>query len=110
MAERYNLAATPFLFPEGEFKGHLKGVTFKATSKADTKQWFTINCGQFERAFRKLIPRGLAHEAIATLLRGDDIAFPGSYLKEQFEGGFNYEWSTVQFEPDPSICPSPNLN
>jgi hypothetical protein len=76
----YNLAATPFLFPEGEFKGELKGVTFVATSKADTKQWFTINCGQFETAFSKLIPAGLAKEIIAVLTRGNDIEFPGLRL------------------------------
>ena len=54
MKETYKLTATPFLVPEGEFEGELNGVTFAATSPADTKQWFTINCGQFGDSFSNL--------------------------------------------------------
>jgi hypothetical protein len=109
MKETYNLAAIPFLFSDGEFKGHLKGVTFIATSTTDTKQWFTINCGQFETAFCKLIPSTLAKEIIAVLIRGDGIEFPGLYQKEQFDHGFNYEWSPVHFERAPLIGPGHSM-
>ncbi|MDP9050489.1 MAG: hypothetical protein M3O31_07160 [Acidobacteriota bacterium] len=109
MKETYNLVAIPFLFPDGEFKGHLKGVTFIATSTTDSKQWFTSNFRQFETAFSKLIPPGLAKEMVAALIRGDGIVFPRLYQKQQFDRGFNYEWSPFHFELAPSIGPGHGL-
>ena len=103
MAETYNLAATPFLFPEGEFKGRLKGVSFRATSATGTKNWFAINCGQFPRVFRKLIPSESADEIMIALMQGEGTEFPGLYQMEQFDHGFHYEWSPVYFEVDPSL-------
>ena len=90
MSETYALAATPLLFPHGEFEGKLKGVTFTATSPADIKQWFAVNCGQFEQAFARLVPATLAQEMIAELIRGDNLAVPGLYLERQFNSGFIY--------------------
>ena len=92
---RYMLSAKPSLISEGEFKGELRGVAFIATCSTKTMQWFTINCGQFERAFSKLIPHRLAKEVVDTLTRGEDIKFPGLYEQEQFGGGFHYEWPPV---------------
>lgn len=108
MAETYKLAARPFIFPEGPFKGKLKGVIFIATSPTHTNQWFMINCGQFGDCFSKLIPlipHKLVKEIMAALIRGDDVEFPGLYLKEQFDRRFNYEGSPVRFEAPDSYVP-----
>jgi hypothetical protein len=90
MKETYTLTATPFLFPEGEFEGELNGVTFTATSPTNTKRWFTVNCGQFGNSFANLVPRELAEEITASLTRGDEVDFPGTYENQQLKGGFDY--------------------
>ncbi|NYF91488.1 hypothetical protein HDF08_003590 [Edaphobacter lichenicola] len=95
MIGTYKLSAKPSLFFEGEFKGELRGVAFLATCSTETMQWFSINCGQFERAFSMLMPRRFATEMVDTLTRGEDIEFPGLYEQEQFGCGFHYEWSPV---------------
>jgi hypothetical protein len=95
MIGTYKLSAKPSLFSEGEFKGELRGVAFIATSSTETMEWFTINCGQFERAFSMLMPHKFATEMVVTLTRGEDIEFPGLYEQEQFGCGFNYEWLPV---------------
>jgi hypothetical protein len=105
MTETYKLAAKPFLLPEGPFKGKLKGVTFRVTSSTNTKQWFSINCGQFGDCFAKLTPHVPAKEIVAALSNGDDVEFPGIYQEEQFNRGFVYELSPVRFEPSPSYLP-----
>lgn len=84
----YTLLAAPILFTHGQFKGKLKGVTFSAISSEDTKQWLTINCGQFQRSFSKLIPASLAEQMVDALTRGDNVEFPGLYQEEQFVDGF----------------------
>jgi hypothetical protein len=89
----YKLSAKPSRISEGEFKGELQGVAFTAKCPTETMQWFAINCGQFERAFSKLIPHRLATEIVDTLTRGQDIEFPGLYQQEQFGRGFHSEWS-----------------
>jgi hypothetical protein len=91
----YKLTAKPSLISEGEFQGELRSVAFIATSPIETMQWFVINCGQFERAFSKLIPRGLATEMVDALTRGEAVEFPGLYQREQFGSGFYYEWFPV---------------
>ena len=109
MTEAYKLAAKPFLFPEGEFQGNLKGVTFVVTSPSDTKQWFTINCGQFSGCFGKLmplLPRQLVKEIVAALINGDEVEFPSLYQEPQFDRGFAYETSPVHFELPPSLVPA----
>jgi hypothetical protein len=88
--ETYRLLATPLLFPEGEFEGKLKSITFTAISPSNTKQWCTLNCGQFGGFFSKLVPSKLAGEMLASLKRGDNIDFPGVYQGSQFDGGFAY--------------------
>jgi hypothetical protein len=95
MIGTYKLTAKPSLISEGEFKGELRCVAFIATSPTETMQWFAINCGQFERAFSKLIAHRLATEIVDTLTRGEDIEFPGLYKQEQFGRGFHSEWPPV---------------
>jgi hypothetical protein len=97
----FKLSAKPSLISDGQFKGELQGVEFIASSTTETMHWHAINCGQFEQAFSKLIPQQLATETVETLARGEDIEFPGSYRREQFDGGFHYEWSPV-FSHSPS--------
>jgi hypothetical protein len=93
MTAEYQLIAIPSLIAEGQFEGELKGITFLAVSPTDRIQWFAINCGQFERAFCKLIPTKLTEMIFAALLCGDEVEFPGRYRKDQFDGGFHYVWS-----------------
>ena len=95
MAEIYKISAAPTLFPEGEYQGKLKSVTFTAVSANDTRQWFAKNCGQFELAFRKIMPNGLANVIAAALINGDDVELPGLYREHQFEQGFLFEWSPI---------------
>jgi len=93
--ETYKLIAKPSPISEGRFKGELRSVAFTATSATETVRWSVINCGQFERAFSKIISRGLAAEMVDALVRGEDIEFPGEYQRTQFDGGFHYEWAPV---------------
>ncbi|MGA1982128.1 MAG: hypothetical protein ABSG84_06620 [Acidobacteriaceae bacterium] len=97
MADTYRIAAAPLLFTEGAHKGRLSGVTFTATSATDAREWFTINCGQFEDAFTRLMSRARARTIVAALMEGDRTEFPGFYTEDQFSGGFVYEWSPVHF-------------
>lgn len=97
MAESYRISAVPLLFTEGDHTGRLNGVTFTATSATDMREWFTINCGQFEDGFTKLMRRSLAKVIVASLMEGDTVELPGTYLAEQFATGFVYEWSPVHF-------------
>jgi hypothetical protein len=58
-------------------------------------RWFAIDCGQFERAFNKLIPKRLATEMVDALRRGECVEFPGLYQENQFGRGFHYDWLPV---------------
>jgi hypothetical protein len=104
--ETYTISAKPLLFSEGEHKRKLNGVSFTAVTGTHTRDWFAINCGQFERAFTRLMPHSHANEIVAALLDGEDVTFPGLYREEQFDRGFCYEWSTVHFFVPLSIDPS----
>jgi len=97
MAESYRISATPLLYREGKHKGQLNGVTFRATSENDIREWFTINCGQLEDAFTQLMSRGRARAIVAGLMEGDVVELPGLYVEEQFRRGFVYEWSCADF-------------
>jgi len=93
----YRLSAKPYLTAEGEFKGHLEGVLFTATSSTRVRQWFAISCGQLEKDFRALVPQELAVEMMAALNQGADINFPDSFQQEQLDRSFHYEGSPVHF-------------
>jgi hypothetical protein len=95
MAEVYRITATPTLYTEGEYRGKLKSVIFNAVSQNDTRQWFAKNCGHFEDAFAKIMPAIPAHSLVETLMRGDEVEFPGIYLEYQFAQGFLFEWSPI---------------
>jgi hypothetical protein len=97
MADTYKISAAPLLFTAGEHKGRLNGVTFTATSATASREWFTINCGQFEDAFTKLMSRSRARTIVAALMEGDRMELPGLYSEDQFGRGFVYEWSPVHF-------------
>jgi hypothetical protein len=101
MAETYKISAVPVLYSTGDFKGKLKGVSFTAASPMDTKEWFGANCGQFELAFSKIMPRSLAQAIVASLMHGDDVELPGLYYEYQFERGFLFEWSPVYLVAPP---------
>ena len=101
MHGNYRISATPLLFAEGSFKGKLKGVSFTAASGDDTKEWFANNCGQFELAFSRIMPRKLAQALVAALVHGDDVELPGLYGLAEFESGFVFEWSPVHFVVSP---------
>jgi len=103
LGETYKISARPLLFSEGEHEGRLNGVTFTAASSTDTREWFAINCGQFEGAFIRLMPRSRAKTIVATLLEGEEIELPGLYQEEQFHRGFSFEWWPVHFIVIPSI-------
>ena len=99
MDTEYKLMATPSLIADGEFKGELKGIWFRAASLSNAQEWFVVNCGQFERAFGKLVPPRLAEAMVAMLTAGQPVDFPQLYHEEQFEGGFHYGWCPVHFAP-----------
>jgi hypothetical protein len=107
MNAKYELLATPCVTTEGEYKGQLKGILFVAQSPTDKMQWFAINCGQFEAAFGQIVCPSVAENIVATLLCGEDVAFPGRYCKKQFDGGFHFAWhkSLPWFKP-----PTPDAN
>lgn len=92
MTGRCRITARPSLISEGEYAGELESVAFVATSATSSKQWFAVNCGQFERSFGKLLSRASATEMVAALTRGECVEFPGRYRKEAFSSGFQYEW------------------
>jgi hypothetical protein len=102
MAATYRISAVPTQFTGGEYKGKLKSITFTATSPNDTREWYAKNCGQFEAAFARIMPRNLARIIIAALANGDSVELPGLYEEEQFERGFLFEWSPIYF-----VIPSP---
>lgn len=104
--ETYTISAKPLLFSEGQHKRKLKGVSFTAVTATHTREWFMINCGQFERSFTPLMPHAHAKAIVAALLEGEEVKFPGLYREEQFDHGFCYEWSTVHFFVPLSIDPS----
>ena len=93
----YRISATPVLYTTGAFKGKLKGVSFTSASPADTHEWYANNCGHFEIAFSRIMPRNLAQVIVASLTQGDEVELPGLYAEQEFEGGFLFEWSPVQF-------------
>jgi hypothetical protein len=95
MTETYRLTAAPSLYPEGEYQGKLKSVTFTATSQNDTRQWFAKNCGQFETAFSKIMLAERARSIVASLMHGDQVDFPGHYREHQFAQGFLFERTPV---------------
>jgi hypothetical protein len=101
MHSEYELLATPYLLHEGQYKGQLKGILFFAQSKTDRMQWFVVNCGQFEIAFSEFLPHGLVGEIMEKLMRGEEVAFPEHYRKEQFDGGFHFAWwgTPARFKP-----------
>jgi hypothetical protein len=92
------LSAKPSLIAEGEYTGELERVAFIATSATSSKQWFVINCGQFESAFGKLLPHGVATEMVDALTRGEGVEFPGMYPPEAFRDGFHYKWSPAPID------------
>jgi hypothetical protein len=102
MKAAYKITASPILFSEGHYKGELRGVAFSATSDSDKRQWLTINCGQFPRSFRDLIPDGSAEAMVAALVRGDSVELPGLHQEEEFAGGFTYIHNGTPVALDPS--------
>jgi len=106
----YRISATPLLFAEGSFRGKLKGVSFTAVSGDDTKEWYANNCGQFELAFSRVMPRRLAQALVVALVHGDDVELPGLYALSEFEGGFVFEWSPVHFVVPPARYPHEALS
>src|SRR5580704_5101454 len=104
MAGTYKISATPLLHAAGDFQGKLKGVSFTAASPNDTLEWFSNNCGQFELAFSRIMPRSLAQVIVASLMHGDDVELPGLYDLSQFENGFIFEWSPVHFVVPPQFA------
>jgi hypothetical protein len=104
MAGTYKISATPLIHSTGDFKGKLKGVSFTAVSPANTIEWFSNNCGQFELAFSRIMPRCLAQVIVASLMHGDDVELPGFYEESQFESGFIFEWSPVHFVVPPQFA------
>ena len=101
----YKLSALPLLITEGQFKGQLRSVAFRATSSAETMQWFAINCGQFEEFFSQLVSHRFATRTVDTLTRGQGVEFPGLYQKKQFDSGFHNRWSPIFAD---LFCPLPN--
>ena len=67
-------------------------------------EWFSNNCGQFELAFSRIMPRSLAHVIVASLMHGDDVEFPGFYDESQFESGFIFEWTPVHLVVPPQFA------
>ncbi len=104
MAGSYRISATPLLHSAGNFKGKLKGVSFTAASPAQTHEWYSNNCGQFELVFSRIMPASLARVMVAALMHGDDVEFPSLYDESQFEGGFLFEWSPVHFVRPPQLA------
>jgi hypothetical protein len=104
MAGTYRISATPLLHAVGPFKGKLKGVSFTAASPAQTHEWYSNNCGQFELAFSKIMPASLARIIVASLMHGDDVEFPGLYQEAEFECGFLFEWSPVHLVVPPRLA------
>lgn len=105
MTGMYKISAAPLLYPKGEFKGKLDGVTFTASSPIDSRQWFANNCGQFELAFSRIMPGSLARAIVAALMRGDEVELPGIYDEVHFERGFLFEWSPIHFVLPPPLRP-----
>ncbi len=104
MPGTYRISAVPVLHTGGAFKGKLKGVSFTAASANDTVEWFSNNCGHFELAFSRIMPRKLAQVIVAALAHGDDVELPGFYTEQQFERGFLFEWSPVHFVVPPQFA------
>src|SRR4051812_28570214 len=103
----YRISAVPVLHTEGEYHGKLKRVIFTASSETDTREWFANNCGQFESAFSRIMPAGMARIILSSLLEGDQVELPGLYREEQFARGFLYEWSPVYFVAPPQFDQEP---
>jgi hypothetical protein len=95
MTGTYKISAKPSLYPEGEYQGKLRGVTFTAASSTEKREWFSTNRGQFETAFSEIMPHGLAKVIVESLMHGDEVEFPDLYREDQFERGFLFEWSPV---------------
>jgi len=104
MAETYKISAVPVLFPEGEFAGKLKGVTFRAVSATESRHWFTRNCGQFETAVSRIMHPSMARVMVATLTHGNHVELPGEYQEAQFERGFLLEWTPVHLVLPPQFA------
>jgi hypothetical protein len=105
MPGTYKITAVPTLFCEGKFAGQLKSVTFTAVSPTDTRQWPAKNCGQFETAFSRIMPKSEAHALVAALMNGDTLDLPGVYQENQFDQGFLLEWSPVHLVLPPIFFP-----
>ena len=105
MPGTYKITAVPTLFCEGKFAGQLKSVTFTAVSPTDTRQWPAKNCGQFETAFSKIMPRSVARGLVTALTRGATVELPGFYQENQFDQGFLFEWSPVHLVLPPIFFP-----
>ncbi len=105
MAETYKITAAPTLYPEGEYQGKLKCVTFTAVSVNDTRQWMAKNCGHFQDAFSKIMPQSLARVMVQSLVQGDDVEFPSVFLEYQFARGFLFEWSPIYLVLPPIYFP-----
>ena len=101
MNAEYELLATPYVITEGRYKGQLKGILFLAVSPTDKMQWFSVNCGQFEVAFRGLLSHSKLAAVVESLMRGEEVVFPRRYRREQFDGGFHFAWRqpNARFKP-----------
>jgi hypothetical protein len=104
MPGTYRISAVPVLHTGGAFKGKLKGVSFTAASANNTVEWFSNNCGHFELAFSRIMPRSMAQAVVVALMRGDDVELPGLYAMEEFARGFLFEWSPVHFVVPPQFA------
>jgi hypothetical protein len=105
MAEQYTISAEPRLYPEGEYKGKLRSVTFTAICPGSTRQWVANNRGHFELAFTRIMPEEAARAVVEALERGDTVDLPGSYHEHQFHQGFLFEWSPVYLVLPPIFFP-----
>lgn len=88
MPPMYKLTAIPSLLLEGDFKGHLETVTFVATSEIDTRKWWSVNSGSYERDFAKIVSQELSSDIVSRLREGETVEFPNRYELEQIEVGF----------------------
>ena len=98
MAGAYRIAARPEIED-----GMLVSVAFMAESASSRREWSTRNCGQFPFAFARIMPREVARLLLASLEAGDQVEFPGSYIEDQFDYEFAFEWSPVQFLRPPQF-------
>ncbi len=69
----------------------MQNVTFVATSPTDRQDWVATNFGHFEKAFNQIVPLEDAVSLVGALIQGDEVLFPGLFMKEQFDCHFLYQ-------------------